>query len=210
MRWLIILILMLPMVMATQCEDVLDPGQECQMWTPYLANCTVFNYSVSDLTGVINTNNLTYVEPGLYYLNFSQDPGGYIVRLCDNSTREIVVRNTLERDNQMISIVLGPIILIVMYLVLAFLNIRFKLLNPTGKSHWIYMLCFLMAGLQIVYILAITAANYNGTDISNIMQINFLVNLFTLLGAVFFSLIMSMGVVYTDVVKDVDSAWKKK
>ena len=72
------------------------------------------------------------------------------------------------------------------------------------------MLCFLMAGLQIVYILAITAANYNGTDISNIMQINFLVNLFTLLGAVFFSLIMSMGVVYIDVVKDVDSAWKKK
>ena len=85
----------------------------CTMLTPAL-NCTEvgYNYSIVNISGAIIVNStLTNLALDIYYLNFSQPKGNYIVRLCDGSTRE--VRVVEGDDNDMI---VGALILIPMLL----------------------------------------------------------------------------------------------
>jgi len=92
-QWIIIILMLLlvPLVHGAICEDILTPDQECQMLTPELTTCTVYNYTIYNTSSSVVTDNLTSLEDSLYYFNFNQSAGDYLVLLCDGSTREIRV-----------------------------------------------------------------------------------------------------------------------
>ena len=92
------------------CEDVVRANNECQLITPYLGVCSTYNYTIINSTNTIETGNLTLINESIYYLNFNQSRGDYIVVLCDDTTREIYVQ---EGDDQVwLAIIAGLFILI--------------------------------------------------------------------------------------------------
>jgi hypothetical protein len=67
----------------------------------------------------VKADNLTLLNNTIYFLNFSQPAGDYIVKLCDESTREIKVKN--EGENMIIgAIILLPVIFGIFLLIGAF------------------------------------------------------------------------------------------
>lgn len=105
------IIVLIPIALATDiCEDVLTPRQQCEMLTPTLS-CTTYNYTIYNQTNYITNGNLTLLENSIYYFNFNQSAGSYIVELCDGSTREIVV----DGRDQMSSIAITLFVLFVSF-----------------------------------------------------------------------------------------------
>lgn len=110
MRWInfiVMFILVSPIVLSlNQCEDIVNINETCQMITPILS-CTTYDYNIYNQSGYLMENsNLTSLNNSIYYLNFTQPEGGYIIELCDGTTREILSK---DEGNKMI---LGIIILI--------------------------------------------------------------------------------------------------
>ena len=109
MKWKILiiltLILIIPNALALDvCEDKPYPSKECLMFTPVL-NCSVYDYEIINSSGTMMTEgNLTLLNNSIYYLTFNQSVGGYIVKLCDDSTREVNVKGG---DNMFIAFMLG-------------------------------------------------------------------------------------------------------
>lgn len=104
------------------CEDSIGINQTCLLLTPQI-NCSIFNYSIFNVTNFINGANLTNIstEEGLYYFPFNMSKeGGYIVKLCDGSTREIYVQGD---KNNMIDIM---IFLACITIILGFLSYSFE------------------------------------------------------------------------------------
>jgi len=102
----LVMLAMVGVVGAVMCHEEVDAGGYCKMLTPSLTNCSIYNYSIINVTGVLVENgNLTSFYPPVYYLNFSYTniPGEYITLLCDGSTREIKVKND---DTTMIAVAL--------------------------------------------------------------------------------------------------------
>ena len=105
-QWLLILILVLcsvPLVSAGICEDILTPGEECTMLTPAISGCTVYNYSIINETANVTKGNLSEVWGGVYSFTFNLSQGDYLVKLCDGSTREIIVGG--EDSNMWLAII---------------------------------------------------------------------------------------------------------
>jgi len=100
MRKWIILIMMVAMiafsVTATElCEDVVPPNTLCYLITPVVTDCTNYTYSIYNKTGgLIQSGNMSSYETDIYQINFSQPVGDYLVKLCDDTTREIYVQDT--------------------------------------------------------------------------------------------------------------------
>ena len=93
------------------CEDVVQPDKECRLVTPVLScytNASIFNKENGHL---IESQNMTILNrtSELYYINFTQSKGDYIVALCDNSTRELYVQG----DDEMASLSIGIFVLLV-------------------------------------------------------------------------------------------------
>ena len=93
------------------CETVVIPNRECRLLTPSLTCYT--NYTITSQDGtLVEENNMSLLRGTLYYINFTQDVGDYIVTLCDNSTRELYVRG--DESKMLIAIsglIIGMIIL---------------------------------------------------------------------------------------------------
>jgi len=90
-KWIIItlLMIMMPLVVADMCEDRVF--QNCTMLTPTII-CDTYNYSIYTQEGNLTTEgNLTQLSGEIYYFNFTESEGSYIVEICDGSTREIFV-----------------------------------------------------------------------------------------------------------------------
>ena len=87
------------------CGETVEPNTVCNMVTPYLLCTGDYNYSVYNKTGFISGGNLTemvnYTQ--IYYFEFNQSKGDYIVKLCDESTREIKVKNMENGESIAIS-----------------------------------------------------------------------------------------------------------
>jgi len=77
------------------CKDSIMIDTNCSMVTPYLEPylCAVYNYDIITINGTVITNNsnLTILEGDIYYFNFTEGPGDYIIRLCDGTTKEVIV-----------------------------------------------------------------------------------------------------------------------
>ena len=94
-KWLllIILTLMIPIVSALDmCKSSVRIDTNCTMLTPEIS-CAVYNYDIIRLNGttVQDDESLTNLNGSIYYLNFTEGAGAYIVRLCDGTTREVIV-----------------------------------------------------------------------------------------------------------------------
>lgn len=73
------------------CQDVIRPDATCKMLTPSLS-CTNYDYSIYDKNqNTTSSGNLTNFKNQIYYFNFSESRGNYIIELCDGTTREIEV-----------------------------------------------------------------------------------------------------------------------
>lgn len=89
---------LIPIAGAIICEDTLLDGTNCTMLTPTL-DCSG-NYTIHNESGTeIKNSNMTLLNDTIYYFEFEESLGSYIVTLCDNSTREIIVEG---EDNMLI------------------------------------------------------------------------------------------------------------
>lgn len=112
---ILLLLMLIPIVYSEplpMCEATREIFTNCTMITPTLTGCPSFNYTVFNTSGVLELEkNLTSLGNNLYSLNFTQGKGDYVVKLCDQTTREIRVKE--EDDGKLIiaMIILMPIIL---------------------------------------------------------------------------------------------------
>jgi len=121
-KWILILILSLciiPIVlsMPDTCTDTLTPGTVCNMLTPVMS-CSNYTYTIYNETNKTQTGSLTLLEEDIYYFIFNQTEGDYIVKLCDDRTREINVK--YEEENMWLAIVFSLGIMTCLFLVIAF------------------------------------------------------------------------------------------
>lgn len=89
-RWIIIALCLLPVVVGTEYMETYLPGAEYTLYTPVL-DCTSYTYEIYNNTANITNGTLTLVEDGIYKFNINLSAGDYIIRVCDDSTRELHV-----------------------------------------------------------------------------------------------------------------------
>ena len=116
---MIIMVLIIPTINAVLdiCRDTIEINTNCTMVSPTMNCTTAVNYSVFNLTGHnVQTGNMTLLAEKVYYFNFTRPKGDYLIRLCDGTTREVIV--TDEDGDRMI---LGLLVLMPFLLGLALL-----------------------------------------------------------------------------------------
>jgi len=113
MRWLILLMMGLVMVgivnalnVSDMCPSEVPITKNCTMMTPWL-NCTHYTYDIYNNTGelLVENESLTLLSNRIYYFNFTQGEGEYIIKLCDDSTKQVKV--TGEVGNMYIAVMMG-------------------------------------------------------------------------------------------------------
>jgi len=75
------------------CRDTVRINTDCTMLTPILSGCSNFTYDIIRVNGtfVQNQTSLENFTLNIYSFNFTEGEGQYIVRLCDDTTREVIV-----------------------------------------------------------------------------------------------------------------------
>lgn len=119
---IIIFLAMISLVQALDiCEDSNLINTNCTMVTPSIT-CATYTYDIINLSGTIVTNGtMIQLESNVYYFNFTESEGDYIIRLCDDTTREVRVEE--EEDKMIIAIIiLLPMILAIIFLLGAFVT----------------------------------------------------------------------------------------
>ena len=148
MKWILIILLVLlaiPIVSAIDmCEEVIKPNATCKMVTPVI-NCTTYTYKIINVnTSVIATEgNLTLLEDGKYYLNFSEGNGQYVIHLCDGTTGQILVE---RREDNMLAIAIGLIATIIAFAILGLLakDLPIKVYGFSIATIQLILLAFIM------------------------------------------------------------------
>jgi len=176
MKWLIIVILMvlfMGLVQASECEDVITPNQTCMMTTPYIS-CSIYNYSIINSSGsIVESDSLTLLNGGVYYFNFSQPKGGYVVKLCDQSTREAYVRG--DDVSLSVAIIVGLVGLIVTV---------FLFNNSLGDEHeplkFLLYCIMLFLGVGSVNISRILAEEVGNTALTSLLNTLYIVGTYTI------------------------------
>lgn len=151
--YFIIFLLLLTLSYADNCQDTQQPNIPCQMITPTLS-CSVYFYDIINSNGTIIVNaSLINLNTSIYYLNFNQSLGDYIIRLCDNSTREIYVQS--QEDGKMDflnAIIILPLLIGALLLFAAgSLSEEHKLIKA-----FIFLLVILMPVISFQYSISIT------------------------------------------------------
>ena len=154
---------MIPIAMAGDiCEEKLTPGETCIMLTPTLdcsSNYTIFNY-----TAEMKNGSMTLISNSLYNFTFSEGEGSYLIQLCDNSTREIIV----EGEDEMAGL---AVVVFLLGIIGALFIIPFKInfsqnqiLNDMGKR-----LCWLLGLILLALssVIVVSIANIGGFGISS-------------------------------------------
>jgi len=121
-RWIILILIMFVTIHLVygleiadeKCEDTLTTGEDCIMMTPTLS-CSSYTYNIYNSSGnTIRTNQtLTLLNSSIYYFTFNETQGSYIIKLCDDSTREIIVEPDSEMELAMIIGLIGAAFLLV-------------------------------------------------------------------------------------------------
>jgi hypothetical protein len=76
------------------CENPIPYNQTCCVVTPTVTGCSVYDYQLftnsGELleTGALNVYNDTITS---YFFNFQRGVGTYYVKICDGSTRQLIV-----------------------------------------------------------------------------------------------------------------------
>ena len=117
---ILITIFLIPFVYGNICEDTLDLSEysDCLMITPTLT-CTNYTYDIIDATDyniIRNNYNLTLLNNSIYFFNFTEGQGNYVINLCDSSTREIIVIREGEKMQLAMIIGIGILAAILLYI----------------------------------------------------------------------------------------------
>lgn len=115
---ILMMVLIATAVSAEICEVREELSGNCTMLTPVLVECVAFNYSVINASSGdgVSSGTLTLLSEDIYYFNFSESEGDYIVKLCDGTTREIRVAS--EDDIMVLAaIIILPMLLALMLLI---------------------------------------------------------------------------------------------
>lgn len=91
---LIFVILSYSVIATDLCDEYVEPNIGCKLVTPVL-NCSSYNYSIYNKDNYLLENgNLSQYSENIYYINFFENTGEYIIKLCDNSTVQINVKGS--------------------------------------------------------------------------------------------------------------------
>ena len=183
-----IILITIPIVYAQICEDRLDNGSWCLMMTPSIS-CNQYDIIVDNGTIVQDDQALTLLNNSIYYFNFTEETGNYLIQLCDNSTREFRVTESYdtkfdkEEDARMyIAIVFIIGILMVSFIVLAIKAKDFseeRLLNNSMSMLFFFMALGLsIIGLQIAVEMSLAGAL--SSDITTLISAGYKIALWTL------------------------------
>ena len=151
---ILLILFLVPLVEGRLCQNEVPITQNCTMLTPVVTGCSSYNYTIINSTGgaILEEDTLTNLQDDIYYFNFSQPAGGYIVKLCDNSTREITVGVKSKMATWEISLVLGLLATAFFLLLLAFKGdnqqLPLKLAFITGALG--FLLFALQANMAII------------------------------------------------------------
>lgn len=73
------------------CGEGMTINTNCRMLTPELT-CNTYNYEIFNTTGtLVSKDVLTQLNDTIYFINFTESRGDYIIKLCDGTTREVKV-----------------------------------------------------------------------------------------------------------------------
>jgi len=115
--WAILILSMAVLTSGEMCRDTIDISTNCTMLTPSLV-CTSYNYSIFSTNGTrISNGTLANLNSTIYYFNFTEGEGDYIVELCDGSTREIKVGKGDEGKMILFALILLPLILGIFFVI---------------------------------------------------------------------------------------------
>lgn len=149
----------------TWCEYGEVITANCSMVTP-VVNC-VGNYTIYNRTGSVVENKLVSVFNGnIYYIDINLAAGDYLIRLCDNSTREIKVLEN-EEDNMIITgVMLLPLILTIIFLIGA--------ISLNGEEHpalkiFLFIVSFIPFFISMHIGLQTVAKFYNYPELESII-----------------------------------------
>jgi hypothetical protein len=181
--WLIMLITMIQVVSALDmCTDTREINTNCTMMTPAM-NCTTYDYEIINASSgaVVENNNLTLLYDDIYQFNFTVGEGDYVIKLCDDTTRE--VRVTEEDNNRMIifGIILLPMILGFFFLIGA---------ATMGKDHSALRIVLFLLSIPTFFISAYfgmvgLVKYYNFPELQNAIAFSIYI-----IGTVFFVLLL--------------------
>jgi len=93
------------LVQSTYAFDMCDRKEglntNCTMVTPVLEGCSIYNYTIHNISGsLVVEENLTPMYGNVYKFNVTLGEGDYLIELCEGTTREI--RITEEDESKMI------------------------------------------------------------------------------------------------------------
>ena len=101
------------------CTDTKEIHTNCTMVTPTLTGCAAYNYSIiqTNSSAIVTEGDLELLSSDIYYFNFTEGKGDYIVLLCDGTTREVIVTDKEQGNMVLAIIILLPILLGIFFLI---------------------------------------------------------------------------------------------
>lgn len=183
---------------ALLCTDYQQVNQTCMMVTPSL-NCSNYTYSIYFNQSSIENGSLTNYYSDVYYFNFTESIGQYIIEICDGSTRQITVG--ANGDNNM---ALGALILIP----LIFAIILLYWVNNLSEEHNILKLLIGLMPIPLLWI----SLQFATQVVINLYGLTELVNnmsfVLRISGYIFFTLVIYF-ILYI-LIKSIDNLVKKR
>lgn len=167
MKWkyliIIMALLLIPIVYGVaedMCEEVILPNTTCQMNTPVI-DCSNFTFNIINKTGsVVTTGNLTLLNDSIYFFNFTEDVGEYVVELCSGSTTQVFVE---RREDNMLPITIGVILVIVIFI----------LIGVFSSSPGIKFLGYGVALIELILLLFLLYARESAVSLIPLLRMNY-------------------------------------
>jgi hypothetical protein len=144
-KWKLLILLMIaliPIVTSLDlCPETKQINRNCTMVTPEM-DCQwyqIFNLSGSE---IVNTN-LSLLNGSIYYLNFTEGKGSYAIRLCDGTTREVIVNYDTGGNDMILGIlVLSPILLAFLFMFIG---------NSLNEEHAVLKLFLMLLSIVLIF-----------------------------------------------------------
>lgn len=178
-KWKLITILalmfLIPIVASVptyeMCEDTVEIDTNCTMITPTLS-CTNYVHNITNASSgsiIVKDGNMDVLNGSVYYFNFTQPEGKYLVTLCDGTTREVHVKTEVNKMALLATLILLPVIIGGL---MFYVSSKLK-----GKQHWamnigLMLLGFVMLTISWAMGIVIVAKYLNFPELQNILGTN--------------------------------------
>ena len=203
---------------AAFCEDRLDNNSNCLMVSSTL-NCQSYTYDIiaENKTIIGNNQSLILLNQSIYYFNFTNTIGDYIIRFCDNTTKQIIVTETYDKklDNEKkermnIAIVLMLSILIIVFSYFAINSKNIFKREELNKS-FMFFFFFITLGLGIIGIQLIKEMAEVGSassGINNLIVASYRAVFWTMMSCLFIIFIIALYY-FLNYLKDIAGGFRK-